>query len=494
MFKTIKAKIQRDKDFPERQFDIDVLTRVIRGKLYDHMEYDFNQEKKDNIGEYIPLRDRRPSVRYALCRIVVDDSVSLLFSEGHFPAIDCQDEETRDALADLVKEAKINQVMIDAATTGSVGSVAIFMRVLSNRVFFEVQNTMYLEPIWKKDAPDTLERVIEQYKVKGSVLKKQGYTIEADELSSDFWFRREWDAKAETWFMPWKVGTGDGDADDQLTIDTSNTTTHSLGFVPVVWVKNLPGGDSMDGECTFPTEAIDTQIEIDYQLSQSGRGLKYSSDPTLMIKEPAVDNDGNMIKGGGNALVVGSDGDAKLLEIDGTASDAVLNYVRCLREFALETAHGNRSNADKLSAAQSGRAMELMNQSLIWLADKLRISYGEGALLDLLRMVVKASLKFKLVKKDGTEVGELNDKEPLSLRWPNWYAPTYADKQTEALTLGELRDKQLISQETGVKTIAGSYDIPDPADELRKIKAEPPPPGAQGDTKPGQPPLSNSDD
>jgi hypothetical protein len=496
MFKTIKDKIQRDKDFPQRQFDIDVLTRVLRGKLYEHLQYDFNQEKKDGIGEYIPLRERRPSVRYGLCRIVVDDSVSLLFSEGHFPSVECNDEQTRDALAELVKETKLNQVMIDAATTGSVGSVAVFMRVLSNRVFFEVLNTQYLTPTWKKDAPDTLEKVAEQYKVKGSVLKDMGYPIEKDDETVDFWFRREWDAKAETWFLPWKVRNTDGSENaDAPQPDPKNTTTHSLGFVPAVWVKNLPGGDTIDGECTFPTEAIDTQIEIDYQLSQAGRGLKYSSDPTLMVKEPVVDNNGKMIKGGGNALLVGSDGDAKLLEIDGTAAQAVIEYVRALREMALETAHGNRSNADKLSAAQSGRAMELMNQSLIWLADKLRISYGEGALLDLLRMVVKASAKFKLQKKDGTEIGELSTKEPLTLRWPNWYAPTYADKQTEALTLDVLRDKQLLSQETAVKTIAGSYDIADPADELRKIKADPPPPGSEeGTAKPRQQPLSNSED
>lgn len=466
MFKTIKDKIQRDKDFPQRQFDIDVLTRVLRGKLYEHLEYPFHQEKKDNIGEYIPLRDRRPSVRYGLCRIVVDDSVSLLFSEGHFPAIECKDEATREALADLIKETKLNQVMIDAATTGSVGSVAVFMRVLSNRVFFEVQNTQYLTPTWKKEAPDTLEKVVEQYKVKGSVLKDQGYTIAEDELAADFWFMREWDANAETWYMPWKVGTaagdGDGDADDKAPQpDTDKTTTHGLGFVPVVWIKNLPGGDSIDGECTFPPEAIETAIEIDYTLSQNGRGLRYSLDPTLMVKEPAVDNDGKMIKGGGNALLVGSDGDAKLLEINGTASDAVLNYVRCLRELALETAHGNRANADKLSAAQSGRAMELMNQSLIWLADKLRISYGEGALLDLLNMVVKASAKFKLQKKDGTEIGELNATEKLSLTWPAWYAPTIQDMLDRATTLRMLCDSGLLSRETAIKILAAEYDIED---------------------------------
>lgn len=487
MFQTIKQKIQRDNDYPPRQHEIDVLTRVLEGKLYDHMEHDFHQEKVDGIDEYIPIRNRRPSVRYALCRIVVDDSVAMLFSEGHFPAVVCQDEATRDALTELAKDTKLNAVMIEAATTGSVGSVAIFMRVLKNRVFFKSMNTQYLTPVWCQEAPDTLELVREQYKVKGSVLAAMGYAIPADDLGADFWFRREFDASAERWYLPAKVSK---DA-VEFVVDGSKTVEHGLGFVPIVWVKNLPGGDDTDGRCTFPTEAIDTQIEIDYQLSQAGRGLKYSSDPTLLIKEPAVDNDGKMVKGGGNAIVVGQDGDAKLLEINGSAADAVLNYVRGLRELALESAHGNRANADKLSAAQSGRAMELMNQSLIWLSDKLRISYGEGALLDLLRMVVKAQSKFKLVKKDGTDLGAMSPKQPISLRWPQWYQPTYTDKQTEATTLGELRDKQLLSQETAVTAVAASYDIADPADELRRIKAEPPPPVNTPKPGPIQPPKDD---
>ena len=83
---------------------------------------------------------------------------------------------------------------------------------------------------------------------------------------------------------------------------------------------------SCGGACTFRA-AIETQIEIDYQLSQAGRGLKYSSDPTLLIKEPAT-TDSEIIKGAGNALVVTEKGDAKLLEIGGTASAAVIEYVR----------------------------------------------------------------------------------------------------------------------------------------------------------------------
>lgn len=115
-----------------------------------------------------------------------------------------------------------------------------------------------------------------------------------------------------------------------------------------------------------------------------------------------------------------------------------------------------------------------MNQSLIWLADKLRISYGEGALLDLLNMIVKARKVFALTDKKGNPLPELSQDKDLSLRWPLWYQPTYTDKQTQANTLDVLRKAGLLSQETAVKSLADAYDITDPQDEIRKTKADKP--------------------
>lgn len=477
-----------DNDYPARTQRLLALTKVIDGKMYENLVYNFAQEQNEGTGEYIPLHKRRPSVRYNLSRTVVDDSVSLLFSEGHFPSVDCKDEPTRDTLELILKDSGLNEVLIDAATRGSVGSVAVLMRVLKNRVFWLVMPTAYLTPEWDPQAPDTLLRVSEQYKVLGEVLAAMGYTIKPKDLKQNFWFRREWDGKAETWFQPLLVSErkeGKG-----FVKDAKKTTTHNLGFVPVVWVKNLPGGDEIDGAPTMPPEAIDTQIEIDYQLSQCGRGLRYSSDPTLHIKQPAF-SDNQMVRGADRAIITSADGDAKLLEINGTAVAAVIEYVRAARELALEGAHGNRSNADKLSAATSGRAMELMNQSLIWLADKLRISYGEGALLEMLGMVIKARSKFKLVDRKGRKLPELSDKEDISLRWPQWYAPTYADKMTQATTLDTLRLAGLISQETAVKSLAEGYDIEDPEDEIRQINADPPPPNAAVPAEPKPDPKSD---
>ena len=465
MFEAICELIPKDRDYSRRTWILETLTRVINGELYDILPFDFHDERSA-IGEYIPLRKRRPSVRYPLCRLVVEDSVALLFSEGHFPTIDCPDRKTQDSLAKIFHDARLNLIMIEAAMRGSVGSVAILMRVLKGRIFFQVLDTLYLTPSWNPQEPDTLIGMIEKYKVSGSQLKATGYDI--PEPTGDYWFQRSWDIESEIWYMPLQVGT-----DEPLKIDSHRTIHHGLGFVPMVWIRNLPGfsatNDPNDGACTFRA-AVDTQIEIDYQLSQAGRGLKYSSDPTLLLKEP-IGSDTDIVKGAGNALIVGEHGDARLLEIGGTAAAAVIDYVKTLRDFALESIHGNRASPERLTAAQSGRAMELMNQGLLWLADNLRISYGEVAMLSLAKMVVRASTQYT-IRTSTSELPPMNAAAPLSLKWPRWFPASASDRQLDASTLVTLVDAGLISRSSAMKAIAGTYDLNNVNVELSQVLSE----------------------
>ena len=464
MFETICDTIPVDSSMPDRVAKLDILRRVLDGTLYNNLPYQFHEER-NGAGEYIPLRLRRPSVRYGLCRSVVEDAVALLFSAAHFPAVECADPALARVLADIISETGLNEVMIDAAIRGSVGSVAILFRVLQGRIFFSVLESLYLTPVWSILAPDTLSCITEKYKVRGADLMAQGY---ADiDSGANYWFQRVWDETAETWYLPWAVNDPLG----QPVVDTKRSVTHGLGFVPIVWIRNLPGGDRVDGACTFRA-AIETNVEIDYQLSQAGRGLKYSSDPTLLIKEPAT-SDSEIIKGAGNALVVSEKGDAKLLEIGGTACEAVISYVRTLREFALESVHGNRANADRLTAAQSGRALELMNQGLIWLADNLRISYGNGGILALMKMTVRASKIFPLVVMGETQFG-LDDSKRLTLRWPRWYPLSADDRLKEAQAIATLTNAGQLSRETAVKALAASNNVSDVEAELNAIDQDSP--------------------
>jgi hypothetical protein len=315
--------------------------------------------------------------------------------------------------------------------------------------------------VYDPAAPDVLARVTERYKVAGKVLAAEGYAIA--EPQAQYWFQRTWDAEGETWFVPQPVG-----ASGPPEVDAARSVRHGLGFVPLVWVRNLPGGDDIDGACTFRS-AVETSIEIDYQLSQAGRGLKYSSDPTLLIREPAG-IEGELVRGGANALVVSERGDAKLLEINGTAATAVIEYVRALREMALEGVHGNRASADRLAAAQSGRALEMMNQGLVWLADNLRVSYG-AALLGLARMVLRAGARYELTAF-GEPVGPLDPAARLTLAWPRWYAPTAQDASADAQSLATLVGAGLLSRETATRSIAEHYAVDDLAAELARVDSD----------------------
>ena len=458
----LQACMPRDPTMSRRSFRLGALEAVLEGRQYDALLYPFSKERSD-AGEYIPLDQRRPSVRTGLCRVVVEDSVSLLFSEGHWPSIRAGDERTACVLSQVVDECRLNETMLEAATGGALGSVAIQLRVVKSRPFFEVLSTKFLTPCWRRDDPRELESVTECYKVSDHDLIAQGYPV--DPGSGPYWFKRVWDEQAELWFTPLPIG-GDPRA---MAVDPERSVVHGLGFVPIVWIRNISGSgghdpDGPDGTCTFAA-AIDTVIEADYLLSQAGRGLKYGSDPTLVLKDPSAGlgggSGGAQVRTGGaaTALTLPPEGDAKLLEINGNAAAAVLAHVKELRAIALEAMHGNRAHGDRVGAAQSGRAIELMCQGLIWLADRLRISYGECGLLSLLIMLCRASQRLRTGLMVAGERQRDLDPTGLGLAWPSWFPASFADRQAQASSLATLIEAGVIDRQAAFAIVAPMYGL-----------------------------------
>src|SRR6476646_9902997 len=79
-------------------------------------------------------------------------------------------------------------------------------------------------------------------------------------------------------------------------------------------------------------------------------------------------------------------------------------------------------------------------------ASNLRVSYGEGALLSLARMVLGASQIYQLWAM-GRELPAMDPVARLSLIWPHWYPTTADDRQKDALTLSTLANAGQISRE-----------------------------------------------
>ncbi len=489
MLNYILQSIPWDKDLPHRSKMIDLYTRVYDGTLYNHLKYFYFQERQEGQGgSYIKINQRQPSVKTRFCKLVTDNSVSLLFGSEHFPSLVCEDEVLRDDLENIIKEYKINKIMSRSATIGSTGSVIIFVRVFDGIFRFEPRNTKNIFPIFDDVIEDKLTGVVERYKVKGSALIEQGYK-NVEYPNKHYWFKREWDENSEIYYLP----SCCEDKEESYIVDKKRSKEHNFGFVPAIWIKNLPRitdsdehGNIVDGACTFEP-GIDTNIEIDYQLSQAGRALKYSSDPLLVLKledEMSLMQTNGIDSGDGtggtvlprsanNVLTLNEKDEAKLLEISGDACKAVREYVRDLREYMMEAIGGNKAHADKVNASQSGRAMQAMNQSLIWLTDHLRISYGECGLLKLINMIMDiTNVPGYGIKLNGKLLSKLTSSESISLKWPPWYPDTPSDKMQNASALKTLSDAAIISKETSTKSIADNYGIEDHEEEQKRIDVD----------------------
>ena len=470
---TERFSLDIDRDWSFREARLYILQKFLNGSIYDklapfHREYSNDTNAYPN-GNYVPLSRRRPSVIYRLPKIIVDASVSMLFGEGHFPIPRCDHENTTKYLQYVTRVCDLRSVMLDAARKGSIGSVVVLIKILDGKFYFEAIHSIHLIPVFMRTAPHELFSLKEKKKVDGATLRTQGYEIPVDDTKEMFFIMREWTETEEIYYKPFKI---DKDADENFKPikDNDRSTEHSFGFVPAVWIKNLPKSGGIDGHSTFE-DVVDTCIEIDYQLSQHSRLLRYNSDPTLVLKNSNSLEGKEIVKGIG-ALEVDKDGDAYLLEITTGPTKSVMEFVKGLREFALEAVRGNRGNPDKIHGAQSGEALKMLNFELISLVEEMRLTYGEFGLLKIYCMIIK------MAKNTDYEI-EFSDMAPeptadcdqhIMLDWPAWHVPSAADKLNEAKTLSELIKNGVITNRTATETIADEYNILDIEKEVGEVE------------------------
>ncbi len=448
-FKEVKRTIKYPQGLSQRYKDLDALERMLDGTLYDDLKYSFDEES-DGADQYIPLRERRPSVQFSIPNIVVDQTAALLFSSEQFPALhitvdgDAEGEIAKaleDELQKVIAACGLDTVMLDVYRAGNVGSCAVVIRSLDDNLpYIEVVPGKDCKPVFEKRNPRKLQSLQQVYPVLGADLIDDGYTdIDPD---GDYFRRIDFDAHAETHYYPLKaedfalLNKPRTDGKPPIKWKEEQSYPHRFGQINVVWVKNLSGGNAVDGPCTY-SMITDTQVEIDYLLSQAGRGLKYSADPMLAINRGELssagggikplgdemgdmfaqsDTEGQPIKSPNNYVVLGLKGDAKLLEITGAGLSQMLEHVRRLREYAMETIGGIKSDSENTKGAQSGRALEILNNNLLLLVKRQRIAYGNYALLPLLKLICVGINRGEFIIPEVSADIPLD--VPIALVWP----------------------------------------------------------------------------
>lgn len=508
---------KRDKDFSMRSFILALYRRVLDGTYYDILPEAYNARSSSSVNILEPdkftfqtsgMSQRRPSVRSSLCSVVVDESISFLFDDEHFPRITSDDEVLALFLAKIVDESFLQDAMMSVAYDGSVGSGALLVRLSQGKYYYESLLTEYCTPYFNPEAPDELIGLCEQYKVYGNELIAKGYTEDGIEPEKIYWFRRDFTPTEEIVYKPtlakdailpttvdWQAMVYKSFSDGTKTYnqngkeivssrkvsilerDELRSCNHNIGFVPIVWVKNLPGnihgvqGNAIDGACTF-AKAIDTTTELEYQLSQCGRGLKYSAEPILFINDPNYGITGTIDKSKGGVIVGDENSDAKMIEINGDGCRAALEYSEQLRQIALENIHGNRSSPKKTTFGISGKSMQMFDHPLILLAGKLRISYGQRMLRHVLRVIAKMATKNPVILDGNIFDKKFNENASIKLIWSQWFPESAEEIQTKTNTAIAAKDAGLITTETAAASIANSFGINNVDKEVEEATTE----------------------
>lgn len=440
-------------------------------------------------GQMLPVKFRRPTVQYHLCKVIVDRFTGLLFSERRHPKIQMQaDPETEDYLEALGDEARLWPAMVQARTYGgATGSACMGFQFVNGKPLIEVHDPRWVYPVFR----DRHRLIL------GSIEKRYQYPVEVlDPESGEWttgwvWYRRVINEQVDVIFKPAPV-MEDG---EEPNWEVQTGVEHNLGFCPAVWIQNIPVTGDVDGEpdCHGIFDLVES---IDHLHSQSKRAIIANCDPTLVISTEAPMD--RIDKGHGNAIKLPS-GSANYLEISGVGIKAADEKAEQLRKMALEIVQCVLEHPDV--ANRTATEIERMYSSMLSKADVMREQYGERGVKPLMQMMLQAVKKLDAPRIVGDQlVRQTIDLPPkvvpteepgakpklrprklgkgpyrVKLSWPGYFEPGLQDANQAVQAASGAMASQLIDQEHAVKMVAEYFrvdDIPQLVELLEKAKKE----------------------
>lgn len=497
-FRDLVEKILVPLGASERYRRFEALEAMYAGELYKDLRFPFHSEKSDR-HNYIPLRERRPSHVYNLPYLIVSETQGELFGDEQFPYIRLRkagkmDPDASTALGDLVEACRIDEAVFEAYEEGNIGSCAVVIRCGDDGMpFYEVLPGKWLEPTFTLSMNQELAALTVTYPIDADRAAEE-FGIK-DDKADHFWYRYILGPAKIVEYIPLpdhefeRLGEKRANG-ETIEFSIRREYSHDLpGRVPAVYVKNLGGKRRLlDGMATW-WPIVDLCVEIDYTLSQEGRGLRYAADPMLFVRQgdlmsqmdvavgspaPAggmaeqMDGSGGMVRGVTQVLVGNGQGsDAKLLEISAGGLTEEREFVKDLRELALEIVGGMKSSAENTKGAQSGAAMKRLEKPLKRVCKRQRRPYGDGLLLSLIDLTLYGFKRGAFAPLEDVNLGELPEGGRMSLEWPssdNLEGQELANHATALQTaLGSSTSQayELLSPEQAAASLASAMGLHD---------------------------------
>lgn len=450
-----------------RFYRLTLLNKILFNEYFDHLGAAFYDEVSGTsaTAKMIPLIQRRPSAPYNFIQMFAKESARKLFSGRHFPLVRSENLVLDALLPKVISQSNLPLKMTQAAYFGSVGAVAVTVRVAEDgAIKIEVWRADWCSPVF--DPYGRLKKLRIHYLARGSdileslkmsldpegaplyeLVRERGILIES---SDTYWTVFDISDEETLYYNPILQDDWNPVA-PALELVPLYSIEHPGAIFPAVWITNMGSINGSEGECSWEN-ASEIYIEIAYTLSQIGRAVRYNAAPQLVIKGSMNEDEGedSLVRSPVTTIYVAAGeksadglsqegGDAKLLEMTGHGISVGLDYIDKLRKWALETISAGRKDLEQMHGPMSGRAMEMIDQEALDVIYEMRTAYGDNGLLPILQIILRFYQLFGLA---DFSVEDLNQ---LLLDWPKPYLATAG----EAAQLGQAIMAFL---ETGVMT------------------------------------------
>lgn len=429
---------------------------------YEWNDYDvFDSEGKKKV---VKLAERKPKIIVDIPKAMVNTVVSFLFSRGRFPDLSGVGEVAQQTLDVIKRQTRLVSVAKQVAALGNiVGSVFWVFHVFNGRFTLKGYNGKVCYPVFDDADPFEPVEVRIVYKYKDS--------------NGDWrWFRKDYTREAVILYDNPLAQSG-----EVPTFAEVEASVHDLGFVPGVWVRNLNAelpfpGSEMDGASLYEGQGTLSHFDsVNYMTSLMDRSLMSNLDPQVILKGlTQTDYDRAALRSSRTPWVLGKDGEASLLEAEGTTYDKAEAFIKARVAAVLKNCRVILMDPSELDIkADSSRALERLFSPMLGLIDEERVNYGEDGMALLLQKMLRAVDIFKSrgLGIQGIPNGILEGDE-VNLSWGNFFEPSDAELKDNLERVVAAVGADLLSQETAVSYIKSDFAVEDAAAELDLIKKE----------------------
>lgn len=447
-----------------RTDDAELYDRYIKGKQYDHLR-DW-EEGKDESGNYVPVRQRKPRIQTRFAEAMCNKVASKLVGHQVFPRFSVEDDPITEDFFRAVLQATKLKAHILMPVRAMLGQGSSFLRfyVSQGRVRWKFYNTKYCYPSFLPN--NELANVRIQYVFDSDETDPNGAPVKK-------WYRLDVGMMEDTLYNNPKYHP-----EEEPVFSVVNVAEHNLGYVQGEWFKSGDSGDMTDSP--DGPSLIDGILpfieELDYSFSQSSTSVSYNQDPILTLKGMDEEEVSAMIRTSSKALNLGKDGEAGFAESSMSGVDAASNLRDKVRLQIQDIARVVLLDPEKIVGhAQSAKAMEVLHGPLVDLVHEIRPFIEEP----MVKLMQKVGITLLVLQRQGAPIpmiippGFIPTSLNLVPNWPPIFPLTTEDLKNRVAWVSSATSANLVSRETGTRILAKDFGIEDVEEELAKINSQP---------------------